>query len=147
MGSGQTWPGGTCALQIRREARGLKFGSAHFRYSPSILDAARQAITASKVHQLSNSNDTPLSWKEALALATLGGAQALGVDANIGNFVVGKAFDALVVDTAVTSSPFDVQDADSLEDMVSKFVFLGDDRNIVAVYVNGVNCLPTCIPC
>jgi guanine deaminase len=74
----------------------------------------------------------------------LGGAQALGIDGEIGNFLPGKAFDAVIADTATTSSPIDTQEADSLEDTISKFVFLGDDRNFVAVYVNGIDRLPTC---
>ena len=76
-----------------------------------------------------------LSYKECLYLATLGGAQCLGLQDETGSFAEGKAFDALLVDTS-TGGSFDVFQ-DSLEDLVEKFVNLGDDRHISAVYVQG----------
>ena len=106
-------------------------------HSPSILTAARDAITASKVLCLQKENTEQLDYKDALFLATLGGSQALGLDAEIGNFEPGKCFDALVVDPSARDSNFDVFAADSVEDVVSKFVYLGDDRNIIKVFVDG----------
>jgi guanine deaminase len=103
-------------------------------YSPSILDAIRQAIIASKTIYIQDSSYTPLNIKEAFYMATLGGATVLGRDSRIGNFIVGKAFDALriKVDTVI-----DVFPHDDLTSLFEKFLFLGDDRNIKSVFVNG----------
>eukprot|EP00048_Salpingoeca_helianthica_P004423 m.76739 g.76739 ORF g.76739 m.76739 type:complete len:438 (+) comp13190_c0_seq2:76-1389(+) len=102
--------------------------------SPSMLDAIRQAITASKVIAIQRGS-APLTLGEALTLATLGGAKALGMHDQLGNFEPGKQFDALIVDGTRADSPFSLFPSDSLEDIVSKFIFLGDDRNVVSVFV------------
>ena len=56
----------------------------------------------------------------------------------VGTFEEGKEFDALLVDVNAEGGPFDVFDGDTLEDQFEKFINLGDDRNIVEVYVQGV---------
>ncbi|KAI8902563.1 hypothetical protein BC833DRAFT_613888 [Globomyces pollinis-pini] len=72
-------------------------------YSPSIMDSMRQSLIASKVchinHQKANPGKdyTALNFAEVFYLATLGGAKTMDLDSKIGNFVVGKDFDALVV--------------------------------------------------
>ncbi len=70
-------------------------------YSPSILDAVRQAIIASKVMVIGGATNGPMSHREGFYLATLGGSKVLGLEEKIGSFAVGKDFDALVVDPAV----------------------------------------------
>ncbi|DBA75076.1 TPA: hypothetical protein ACH3X1_010409 [Trebouxia sp. C0004] len=77
-----------------------------------------------------------LDWKGAFWLATVGGAQALGLEKICGTLEVGKAFDALRVDTR-NAAAFDVFPADTPMDIFQKFVNLGDDRNIKAVWVGG----------
>jgi guanine deaminase len=54
----------------------------------------------------------------------------------IGSFQVGKEFDALLVD-ACDGATFDLFEGDSAEDAFQKFMTLGDDRNIRAVWVQG----------
>lgn len=93
-----------------------------------------------------NASYEPLDYKQGLFLATLGGAQALSIDDKIGNFQVGKSFDALLIDTyagvvdefllpeELTSKLSDTQ---KFEKMIQKFVYTGDDRNIIQVFVNG----------
>ena len=44
----------------------------------------------------------------------------------VGNFEVGKQFDALLVDPGVEDSPFDVFSTDTREDIIQKFLFLGE---------------------
>ncbi|CAE8634984.1 unnamed protein product, partial [Polarella glacialis] len=73
----------------------------------------------------------------ALWLATLGGAEALGLEAKIGSFAPGKAFDALIVDPRAPDSALDVFPEDSEDDALQKFLHVGDDRNVIAVYVQG----------
>jgi len=79
----------------------------------------------------------PLSYKEAFHLATVGGAEALGMGKVVGNFVPGKKLDCLIVDPAVHNGPFDLFDGEGPNEFFQKFLFLGDDRNIVNVFVDG----------
>lgn len=75
-----------------------------------------------------------LTYKQAFYLATLGGAKALVLDHITGNFSVGKDFDALLVDVSVLEKPHRPLTVDEL---LEKFIYTGDDRNIKAVYVAG----------
>ncbi|NXL39358.1 GUAD deaminase, partial [Glaucidium brasilianum] len=84
-------------------------------YSASMLDAIRRAIMASNSLQINKVNETGLTLEEAFQLATLGGSQALGLDDVIGNFEVGKEFDALLINTKASDSPFDLFSSDSFE--------------------------------
>ncbi|KAK3605569.1 hypothetical protein CHS0354_005873 [Potamilus streckersoni] len=107
-------------------------------YSPSMLDAMRSAIHISKTLGIQKGDDyNSIDHKEAFMMATLGGCEALGLEEKVGNFVVGKEFDALLIDVNVVGSPLDVFKEDTFEDVVQKFMYLGDDRNIVAVFVAG----------
>jgi guanine deaminase len=74
---------------------------------------------------------------EAFHLATLGGAEALGMEKIFGNFLPGKKLDCLVVDVAEPSGPIDVFEGDTLSNQFEKFLYLGDDRNIKVVMVDG----------
>ncbi|KAM9508878.1 guanine deaminase isoform 4-T4 [Guaruba guarouba] len=111
-------------------------------YSASMLDAIRKAMMASNGLQVNKVNETGLTLEEAFQLATLGGSQALGLDDVIGNFEVGKEFDALLINTKASDSPFDLFSADNFEDTLQKFLYLGDDRNISEVYVAGKQVVP-----
>ena len=104
---------------------------------PSLVP--RQAIIASKTVHFGKAHFAPLSAAEAFYLATAGGADALGMREETGTFTAGLWFDALLVDPLVPGSPFDVFEADATEDVVSKFFFLGDDRNIVRIWVGGAD--------
>ncbi len=107
-------------------------------HSPSMLDSIRQAIVASTVTSFNEGKDhKPLSYQEAFHLATMGGAQVLGLDKVIGNFEAGKKVDALVVDCKAADSPFDVFEGEEPLEMFQKFLYLGDNRNIKTIYVDG----------
>ncbi|NXL52073.1 GUAD deaminase, partial [Podilymbus podiceps] len=84
-------------------------------YSASMLDAIRKTIMASNSLQINKVNEMGLTLEEAFQLATLGGSQALGLDDVIGNFEVGKEFDALLINTKASDSPFDLFSADNFE--------------------------------
>uniref|UniRef100_A0A674H8M8 Guanine deaminase n=1 Tax=Taeniopygia guttata TaxID=59729 RepID=A0A674H8M8_TAEGU len=86
-------------------------------YSASMLDAIRKTMVASNSLQINKVNETGLTIEEAFRLATLGGSQALGLDNVIGNFEVGKEFDALLINTKASDSPFDLFSADEFEVM------------------------------
>jgi len=61
---------------------------------------------------------------------------ALALDGEIGNFSVGKYFDALLIDMNLGPSEL-IKDYSTLE-LIQKFVYLADDRNVKQVYVAGV---------
>lgn len=129
----------------------------------SILEAMRSALDVShhlnfmkkqnvqgtgKVTESAERNlkYVPLDYKQGLFLATLGGAQALSLDNKIGNFKVGKDFDALLVDTyAGATDEFTLPKVltasltaeQKFLQLLQKFVYTGDDRNISRVFVKG----------
>ncbi|KAJ3323360.1 hypothetical protein HDV06_001880 [Boothiomyces sp. JEL0866] len=123
-------------------------------YSPSIMDAMRQALISSKViHIDSHAGDEEryeaLNFANVFYLATLGGAKVMDLDSRIGNFEVGKEFDALVVDISsamgkpffnsenVQSNLVDHFQHDDHLSIFEKFIYLGDDRNFDRMYVAG----------
>jgi guanine deaminase len=63
---------------------------------------------------------------------------ALGVGDIIGNFEIGKDFDALIINLAQTDGNLELWQNESIENRLSKWIHLGDDRSISRVYVNGV---------
>ncbi|KAJ3314996.1 hypothetical protein HDV04_004796 [Boothiomyces sp. JEL0838] len=123
-------------------------------YSPSIMDAMRQALISSKVihidsHAGEDEKYPALNFANVFYLATLGGAKVMDLDKKIGNFIVGKEFDALVVDiNSQMGKPLLLSDnpGSSLVDqfkhddhmsLFEKFIYLGDDRNFERMYVGG----------
>ncbi|KXS10431.1 guanine deaminase [Gonapodya prolifera JEL478] len=108
-------------------------------YAPSMLDAIRQSITCSKVVSINSHKShpvAPLSVPEAFYLATMGGAQVMGLEDTIGNLTVGKDFDAVLVNPTV-KGPLRVFEHDHLAALFEKYLFLGDDRNTESVWVKG----------
>ncbi|CAG8489556.1 425_t:CDS:2 [Ambispora leptoticha] len=111
----------------------------------SILNAVQSASIASRVISMSSSNNETkkhLSLPELVYLATMGGAQLLNLENVIGNFQVGKEFDALLVDTSTSIDPAPFHAFEGIDDndvlrIFEKFMFLGDERNLRAVYVKG----------
>uniref|UniRef100_A0A672N3D6 Amidohydrolase-related domain-containing protein n=1 Tax=Sinocyclocheilus grahami TaxID=75366 RepID=A0A672N3D6_SINGR len=77
-------------------------------YSPSMLDAMRRTLDTSKALTIQDPQHKTLSFEEVFRLATLGGSEALSLDDQIGNFVVGKDFDALRVNVCVPDGPIDL---------------------------------------
>nr|CAB3248606.1 guanine deaminase [Phallusia mammillata] len=109
-------------------------------YSVSILDAIRRALHVSNTLRISRGESyRVITYKDAFRLATLDGARALGLGDEIGNFEVGKSFDALIVDVGATGSHIQYDSETPTKELVEKFIFCGDDRNISSVYVNGRN--------
>jgi guanine deaminase len=120
--------------------RGIKVGlgtDCGGGYSISMLEVMRQAFVVSTAKATETRGaDEALSIAECFFLATLGGAQVCGLDERVGNFAVGKEFDALEVRTGEgIMAP--VEENDSIEVIFEKFLMTGDDRNIAKVYVRG----------
>ncbi|KAJ6136603.1 Amidohydrolase 1 [Penicillium capsulatum] len=135
--------GGFMVAPIREYLRrGIKVGlgtDSGGGYSSSMLDTMKQAFIVSNA-RMSTHQDPSLTLAETFFLATLGGAQVCGLETRIGNFAVGKDFDALEVHTNDLDQPgimSPVEDEDSTAVIFEKFLATGDDRNIVKVYVCG----------
>lgn len=123
-------------------------------HSPSVLNALKDALGVS--HHLNFVKNrlimgtgrmdyagpaySPMTMSEAIYLATLGGAEAMAVSDVVGNFVVGKEFDALLIDV-MAADPIDWFDGavaqPDLMTLLQKFIYLGDDRNVAKVFVAG----------
>ncbi|KAF9740275.1 hypothetical protein PMIN06_010402 [Paraphaeosphaeria minitans] len=129
-------------------------------FSPSILEEARHAIWTSRFVAMGNpaaaasslNNAAKLSTAEALYLATRGGAAVVGLEDRVGGFEVGKEFDAQMIRLGSVpeegdnegvfgedgaGGPVDLFGFESAEEKVEKWVYSGDDRNCVAVWVRG----------
>lgn len=124
--------------------RGIKVGlgtDSGGGHSSSMLEIMKQAFVVSNARQtMSQGRDPALSVEEGFFLGTLGGAQVCGLDDRIGNFAVGKDFDALEIHTGDLESHgvmTPVEEEDTTFVIFEKFLMTGDDRNIVKVYVSG----------
>ena len=141
--SNMTVGGGFMAAPIRAFLRRgiLKIGlgtDSGGGFSSSILDAMRQALIASNAREVaSGGQDKGLSIPEVFYLATLGGARVCCLEGKIGNFGVGKEFDALLVSGDKHGIMTMIEEEDSPNTILEKFIMTGDDRNIKQVYVRG----------
>ena len=77
-----------------------------------------------------------LDYKGAIALATRGSARVCSLQDKVGGFDVGLQFDAIRVKMSAHHDSV-LFGFETVQDMIHKFVFLGDDRNLVQVYVKG----------
>jgi guanine deaminase len=100
-------------------------------YSPTMSNSAQMAVIASRSLQ---DGDSILDYRHALYLATLGGAEALGLEHRIGTFKVGMEFDAVRLSAF---APILIFDTDTVEDFFQKLCTLGDDRHVKQVFVQG----------
>ena len=117
-----------------------------------MLNSMRMAVMASNTLTFKDPSYTPLQFTDALYLATLGGAGLLDRQ-DLGSLDCGKKADLLLVDmngkgkiviyllfiSTIPSAQSNTRlfGSESSEDIVSKFVFLSDDRNIKTVWVDG----------
>jgi len=129
---------GVCNVQRLRRA-GVKVGlgtDCSGGFSPSVLDAMRQAVTASNILYCNKEEEAPLVFSDALYLATRGSAGLLGREGELGVLEAGALADLLLVDMDGQQNTR-LFGHETPEDMVHKMVFLGDDRNILEVFVAG----------
>lgn len=121
--------------------RGIKVGlgtDSGGGFSSSMLDTIRQTIIASNAREmLSKGAEKALTLAQAFYLATLGGAAVLGLDDKVGNFAVGKEFDAAWASSQPVSVMTALEEDESLSTTFEKFLMTGDDRSIVGVFVQG----------
>ncbi|QLG72337.1 hypothetical protein HG535_0D00440 [Zygotorulaspora mrakii] len=128
-------------------------------FSCSILAIARQAHLVSR-HLAMRETGTEerehvkLSMEDVLYLATMGGAKALDMGDNLGTFDIGKQFDTQLIDIESQGSNVDIFQWQKISevmneknkfqppkishnDLLAKWFFNGDDRNILKVWVGG----------
>lgn len=72
-------------------------------------------------------------------LATLGGAKALNLEDKLGNFAPGKEADFVVLNLEGLTPLLKrrLSYTDTLEQKLFVLMMLGDDRSVMATYVNG----------
>jgi guanine deaminase len=130
-------------------AKGLRVGlgtDIAAGHSPSILDACRHSVIASRALEDGVDPDlTPkrrgrsgsrIDFAEAFWLATAGGADVLGLP--VGRFLPGYRFDAILLDVSVAGSNVLLwEDLDEPAETVQKIVCNAGRANIVAAWVDG----------
>jgi guanine deaminase len=102
------------------------------------LSLFKEGLQAYFVQQALGVAGVPLTSAHLLHLATTAGAQALGLEAEVGTFDVGKAFDALWVHPA-GEGPLDIllRHATSAEDALAKAFAHGTSGDVGRVWVAG----------
>lgn len=109
---------------------------AHHLGSIACLDSAqRAAITVG----LDLSALAPVGPVQAFHLATLGGAKALGLEAQIGSLAVGKDADFVVVDPRMVD-PAPDRAPEPPEQVLSRMLYREHPGMVRATYVRGVRC-------
>lgn len=89
------------------------------------------AIKMSKMVWLDSDKElAPLTLSEAFYLATKGGGSLFG---KVGSFEPGYDFDALIIDDSSLTFGSKL----SLNERLQKFIYIGDDRNILERYISG----------
>jgi len=115
-------------------------------YTSSMLAQVREAIFVSRHVAMDHGDEAKLSVEEALYLATRGGAKVVGLEDRIGGFEVGKDWDAQLINLNGVGDTVGLDQSEGLveifggetwDDKVAKWVYTGDDRNTMAVWVKG----------
>jgi guanine deaminase len=106
-------------------------------FSLSILNEAKEAAESSKTWNILNRGEEvpSVSAEEALWLATLGGAEVLGLEQKIGNFAEGKEADFIVLsmnDIFPQTSSFDAP-----SEMVARLVYGASRHTVSTTFVRG----------
>jgi guanine deaminase len=95
--------------------------------------------TMAEAYKVLHLQGQALPASEAIRLATLDAARALGLDDRIGNFETGKEADFLVIDPHASAAMSRRADATgSIDELLFALMFLGDDRVVEATYLEGV---------
>ena len=83
--------------------------------------------------------DHPIDPDQAFALATLGGARALGLEDRIGSLEAGKEADFIVVDPSQVD-PSPARELEPAEEVLCRLLYRGEARMVRASYVRGRLC-------
>ncbi|AFS78949.1 guanine deaminase GuaD [Gottschalkia acidurici 9a] len=109
-------------------ALGSDVGAGH---QVGIYKVMSQAIEASKMNRVYvNREEKPLTTSEVFYLGTKAGGEFFG---KVGSFEKGYEFDALVINDDNLGD----KDFRCVEERLQRFIYIGDDRNIVRRYIAG----------
>jgi guanine deaminase len=116
-------------------AHGIKTGIATDVGGGTSFSMLQTLNEAYKVCQMAGQSLSPM---KAFYLATLGGAKSMSLDAQLGNFAVGKEADFVVLDLEATAvMQRRMTRAESIEDQLFALMMLGDDRCVKATHIMG----------
>ena len=94
--------------------------------------------TLGEAYKVAQLQSYRLRASEAFYHATLGGAHALRLDEQIGNFLPGKEADLVVIDPAVTPlQKMRISRCQDIFEQLFVLMTLGDERNISETWING----------
>ena len=94
------------------------------------LDLWEEMRLAATLHKATTGDPTAVTARQALEMATIGGARCLGLEARIGSIEVGKRADVAVVD-------FDRPHLVPRHNVVSNLVYAAGAEDVVATVVDG----------
>ncbi len=94
------------------------------------LDIFGEMDAAARLHKISRKDPTAVSAKEAARMATLGGAEVLGLQDEVGSLEAGKSADIILVDT-------DSPHMQPLYDIHSQLVYAAKGSDVMTVMVKG----------
>lgn len=143
---------GYCAVRTLLE-EGIEVGlgtDVSGGFSLSLLEAVRQAYLVSRTVAYHKSGDGrfDIGIAEGLHLATVGGAQVVGMQGRMGDFEEGMLWDVQEIElesvdgegegqAGAGAGAVDVFGWETWEEKVAKWVWNGDDRNVQRVWVGG----------
>ncbi len=94
--------------------------------------------TLNEAYKVSQMAGQTLTAMKAFYLATLGGAKSLYLDDRLGNFIVGKEADFVVLDLQATPlMQRRMAQSDCISDSLFALMMLGDDRCVEATHIMG----------
>jgi len=98
------------------------------------LDVLNETRTAALLAKGTSGDASTLPAHQALAMATIGGAKALGLDARIGSLIAGKSADIAAIDlSAMEVAP--------CYDPISDLIYAAGREHVSHVWVNGRLCV------
>ena len=113
------------------QKRGLKIGlGPDGTASNNNLDMWEELRLAATLHKATSGEPTAISAREALEMATIGGARCLNLDAEIGSLEIGKKADLVLVD-------FDKPHLYPRHNVVSHLVYAAHSSDVCATMVDG----------